>query len=30
MSAVLWDMFSGSAPHSEVLPRMIAPPLIEL
>ena len=28
MSAALWDMFSGSAPYSEILPRMIAPPLI--
>jgi hypothetical protein len=28
MSSALWDMFSGSAPYSEILPRMIAPPLI--
>lgn len=28
MTGALWDMFSGSAPYSEILPRMIAPPLI--
>jgi flavin-dependent dehydrogenase len=28
MTAALWDMFSGSAPYSEILPQMIAPPLI--
>ncbi|HEY3334501.1 MAG TPA: hypothetical protein VGK16_04620 [Candidatus Limnocylindrales bacterium] len=28
MSLALWDMFSGSAPYSEILPRMFAPPLI--
>jgi hypothetical protein len=28
MSAVLWDMFSGSAPYSEILRRMVSPRLI--
>jgi hypothetical protein len=28
ISAVLWDMFSGSAPYSEILRRMVDPRLI--
>ena len=28
MTTALWDMFSGSAPYGEILPRMVAPALI--